>query len=530
MNLSLSKREKWIILGLGCLTVIAHFLNLGLMPLFGDESLRGTVAFEMMKRENYIVPTIWGEFYYRKPPFYNWILMGVFSLTGSFSEFVLRLPSVIPLMLFGATIWWMTRKYIGERAAVFTAFAFVLSGRLLTRDSMLGHIDIFYSWCTFIGFYSIHHFWKRNQLWALFLISYLISAAGVLMKGLPSFLFQGITLFVWFVYKRQFKVLFSLPHFAGIGLFVAIVGGYFWAYSEFNSLEDYFLELYDQSSQRTVIDRKWYEGILNILTFPFENFGHLFPTSLLLLFVFRKGIVRQWLSNDFLAFTFLTLAVNVLPYWLSPGYYPRYLFMLYPLVFVLGCYELENHSKHWPRVKNVLEWIMFGLIALLVPAFLVTPFVPQMETFAYRWWVAPLLALMMAGLVLLWFRMRDQRVYWFFFALVVFRIGFDAFVLPYRVTIEKGRYIDRKNESNKVLSLTQGGELRVLKDTPLFIEYAYYLGTGKDAVIWRDDEPQPGMYYLTKQRYMDMYEWEEYYQFPAGYREYQISLVKLKEQ
>ena len=182
-NYDLSSREKWIILILSLGTIVAHFLNLGLMPLLGDEGIRGSVAFEMMQRKNYIVPTIWDEFYYRKPPLYNWIMIGFYELTGSFSRYVLRLPSVIPHMIFGVVVWAMSRKAIGQRAAVYAAFAFILSGRLLTRDSMLGHIDILFSLTHFIGFYAIYFYWKRKQWWLLFLVSYSLAAAGVLMKG-----------------------------------------------------------------------------------------------------------------------------------------------------------------------------------------------------------------------------------------------------------------------------------------------------------------------------------------------------------
>ena len=52
----------------------AFFINLGLLPLFADEPTRANVALEMILSGNYSVPTIGGEYYYNKPPFYNWIL------------------------------------------------------------------------------------------------------------------------------------------------------------------------------------------------------------------------------------------------------------------------------------------------------------------------------------------------------------------------------------------------------------------------------------------------------------------------
>lgn len=521
-------RERWILLALTVLTVLAHFINLGLMPLFADEAIRASVAFEMMQHKNYIVPTIWGEFYYKKPPLYNWIIIAFFNAFDSYSEFVFRLPSVVPLMLFGATIWWVSRKRIGERAAILAAFGFVLSGRLLTRDSMLGHIDIAYSLVTFIGFYAVFHYWKRSEYFKLFMVSYLLAAAGVLMKGLPSFLFQGLTLLAWFSYKRDFRKLFSWQHFAGIGLFLFIVCGYFYWYSRYNSLEEYFFQLYDQSSQRTVIDRKWYESLLNILTFPFENLGHLFPTSLFLLFAFRKGIARHWLKNDFTAFTLITLAVNILPYWLSPGYYPRYLFMLYPLAFILGCEAFYAYSERTPKLRNIVLSVFLVAGCAILLSLLAVFFIEDVRTLEHAIPASIVLLLATALVLYLWFRQPAHRIYWSLFFVVLFRLGFDFFVIPYRVYVEKGQRIDRKYHSQQIVEITKGEPLKHKTGTPLFTEYAFYLGVGKGAIM-HPEAMKPGTFYLADANAVKDLNVDVFYKFHLGYKEYDIVLVKLRE-
>jgi len=86
----------WIIL---VLLLPALFINLGMLPLIADEATRGLVAFEMGQSGNLIIPTINGEYYFNKPPLYNWILLGFFDLFDQYSEFILRLPSVISLLI-----------------------------------------------------------------------------------------------------------------------------------------------------------------------------------------------------------------------------------------------------------------------------------------------------------------------------------------------------------------------------------------------------------------------------------------------
>ena len=143
------------------LSLPAFFINLGLMPLFADEPTRANVALEMILSKNYSVPTVGGEYYYNKPPFYNWILAGVYTLTGNFSEFSTRLPAIIPMFLFTITIFYSVSYLLRDkRIALLSAMLFLVNGRMLIYDSMLGHIDIFYSWLTYSSFVFIFYFFN----------------------------------------------------------------------------------------------------------------------------------------------------------------------------------------------------------------------------------------------------------------------------------------------------------------------------------------------------------------------------------
>ena len=126
------------------LAVPAFFFNLGLLPLFADEPTRANVALEMILTGNYSVPTIGGEYYFNKPPLYNWVLVLFYLLTDSFSEFVTRLPALIPLFLFAITIYYSVVYFLkNKQVALLSAMLSMVNGRMLVYDSMLGHIDIF---------------------------------------------------------------------------------------------------------------------------------------------------------------------------------------------------------------------------------------------------------------------------------------------------------------------------------------------------------------------------------------------------
>ena len=64
------------------LGAVALFLNLGLEPLHFEEPRRAIVALEMELTGNWWVPKINGEYYYNKPPVYNWLLIGLYKVFG----------------------------------------------------------------------------------------------------------------------------------------------------------------------------------------------------------------------------------------------------------------------------------------------------------------------------------------------------------------------------------------------------------------------------------------------------------------
>ena len=75
MNSPFSKLEKQVLLLLGVLLIASFFINIGEEPLYLEEPRRAMVAAEMEFQDNLIVPTHLGNFYYRKPPLFNWVVL-----------------------------------------------------------------------------------------------------------------------------------------------------------------------------------------------------------------------------------------------------------------------------------------------------------------------------------------------------------------------------------------------------------------------------------------------------------------------
>jgi hypothetical protein len=285
--------------------------------------------------------------------------------------------------------------------------------------------------------------------------------------------------------------------------------------------------LYGQAAMRTPAERSWFDTILNLVSFPFENFGHLFPTSIILLFAFRKGIFKKWLGNDFTAFVLITLAVNIVPYWLSPGYFPRYLFMLYPLVFLLSADAMMRFQKDSPRLNKFFEGFFLVVGSAVTVGFVAAFFVPEFYELPL---FVPSVIFCIAigsGILMLWFKWSQFRIYWSFAFLILFRLGFDLFVLPYRLEVEDSQPKYRKDQAQQIVALSGDKDLVMYSTTPLFMDYAFYMGVGKDAIIRKTTERLPNTVYLIDDARLENLDPPKVlYRFNSRFRENYLSLVE----
>jgi len=439
---------SWII---AVLLLPALFINLGSVPLIADEATRGVVAFEMQKTGNLITPTIHGEFYYNKPPLYNWIVLGFFNLAGSYSEWVLRLPAVLSLLLFSLVIYLTTRKEMGEKAAFLGALFFVTCGRVLFYDSMKGLIDLAFSLVVFLDFYVIYYFLSRKRLLPLYLLSYLLASAAFLMKGLPAALFQGLTLVAALAYFRSLRSLFHPSHLAGLAVFIFLTGGYYLLLWRDSGEPAFFSTLVTESTKRTFLEHGFLKTFWHLVYFPFEQAYHLLPWSLLFIYLFRKPFYRRLRENRYAGYLALVFLVNIPVYWVSVGTFPRYLFMLYPVLLILMA---DHHLAE--SGSNVIR----------------------------------------SG-----FRKQVQKIRpgWVIIALLVLRIAFNLWVLPHRR--EQAPQTAEKAAAREIAELTSGRELLIHPVTPASIEFVYYLSTARNEIVRKEyGEFREGVYYIFDDR------------------------------
>ncbi|MBN1183048.1 MAG: glycosyltransferase family 39 protein [Bacteroidales bacterium] len=475
------------------LLVPALFVNIGKLPLTSDEPTRAVVSLEMNLSGNYITPTIHGNYYYRKPPLYNWILAGLFKITHNESEFIVRLPAILSLIGFAITLFFFVKKNLSEKVALIATLMFVTSGRILFYDSQLGLIDLFYSWLTFTGFIVIYHFSQKQKFFLLFILSYFITTLGVLTKGLPSLLFQGITLLFVFVQNRDFKKLFHWAHFLGILLMVAIAGIYFWKYSKYNSPHTYIKSLLFESTQRTPLQHGVWDSLKHLLLFPFLQLYNIAPWSLLFILLLKKGLFKIVIKHPFIKYCLYLFLYNIIIYWISPSTLPRYLFMIYPLLFIFLAQLYHEADMYAPKLKQfLLKILIYSSITITAAGLVIFFFIFPQSSISFILKIG-FIIICLATLVYLMLKMAGYRIILFALILFTLRLGFNWFVIPYRYN-HSPEPVYRK-ASFEVARLTKGVKLFVYSFTPLDHTNIFYIEREKRDIVMRTNEPMKKNYY-----------------------------------
>jgi 4-amino-4-deoxy-L-arabinose transferase-like glycosyltransferase len=444
---TLSKKEFLALAGAAVLLVPALLLNLNIVPLYGEEPRRAVVAMEMLFRHNWLVPTVNGETYYLKPPFFNWILASLYSLTGVNSEFITRLPTVISALLLGLVIYETGNKYVSRTFGALSAMLFLTAAGNLFFNSLLAEIDLFYSLVTYTSLVCLFHFRQQGKYLLLFVTVYFLGAIGVLTKGMPSLVYTGLSLLVFFIYNKEFKKLFSFRHLLGILIFLAIVGGYFLAYFRQGDVILYLKSLSFESGKRFSGDTIW-DYLLQMIWFPADTLLNLLPASLLIVFTLRKGFFRTLNGNPLMKFSFLMLVIHYPVYWLPPGGRQRYIIMLYPFIIQILTYFYLLFISEERNKKEFLGRLRPSIVIVLI------------------------------------------------LIMIIGRLVFDLTVLPVRA--REGKSADNKKMALQLHELTKDSEVGVYRSTYFPMQCTYYLERKRNQIVPRQWEVIEGHFYFVQ--------------------------------
>ncbi len=438
--------------------LLGLFIHLGLAPLRLEEPRRALISLEMLFQDNWMVPTEMGEYYYKKPPAYNWVIGASYWLWGNQSEWAVRFLSVVSFVAIGGLVFAMGRHYVDRTFGIYAGLlTLAMVDIVFYFSTAAGEIDLFYSFVTLASFFTLFHFYQRQHYYAMFMITYALGAVGTLTKGLPSPVFLGVSVLVWLAYRRDLRRLFTDAHLAGIGVFVVLVGSYFACYNLFNNVALYFTSeesLWSQTSERTAFQNSFGALLTHLLFFPLETLKNVAPATLLLPFSLRRGMLRALMQHPFVGFCLLMLAGNGLVYWLSPGTRSRYVYMLYPLLVIVLTYGYHSYPLTADVRHRIFRIAVRTLLVLTAVAGLVLPFVALPEVPFNTGAVAAVLGLGAAGLLVLQVRQPAYSLLAIIALVGLIRLVFDFTILPARAAMGTG--YEQKEYGQRIAALTRG--------------------------------------------------------------------------
>ncbi|WP_235296754.1 ArnT family glycosyltransferase [Portibacter marinus] len=508
----------------------AFLINLDLITLNEDESIRALVALEMRLSGDYFTPTLNGTLYYSKPPLYNWILNISYTLMGSLNEWALRIPTLFFLMVYAFTIYYYSQKYYDRQFAFINAMLFVTCGRILFWDSMLGYIDMCYSWVTYMELMVIFHCYHKGQYLKMFLLSSFLAAVGFLLKGFPTILFQGLSLVVFFGYQKDLKRLLSKEHLFGILVFCAIVGSYYLYYYSANPEGRAITGLLDQSTRRTLMHdtHTIWDFFRHLIIYPFQNTYDFFPWSIMVIYLFRRDLLKILFKNEFIKYCAIIFGVNILVYWASIEVYPRYILMLIPILFSVFLYLHKLHYEDETVLYKV--FIYFSIATIIVGAFLgiVFPFMERLNDVSIPILKGAAVSVSLIFIAYYFYHHKQQRLITLISALLIIRIGFNWFILPDRH--EHDPATAYKQQAISVGERYKDEDLRIWERTKIDYTSSFYISSTRGRITERDmeHEDEQVYYVIDEEKYQVPDSFEIVDQFQIRERDKILSIVQKK--
>ena len=400
---------------------IALFGWQNVIELRAEEPRRALISLEMLLSGDYLIPHINGWVYYNKPPLFNWIMVAFFKIFGNTDAWVVRLPSLLGYIGLALTHYFFSRKHIGHRAALFSSLACITGIDLLLYASInAGEIDLLYALVVYVQAIAIFHFQQRKEYWRMYLVTYLLTFVGFMLKGLPSLAFQASTILIWLLINKQWKKLFHPAHFAGIALMLALFFSYFYPVSLNANWKGILARQFVEASIRTGLETHWSETLLQSLINPFRFAQLLLPWSLLLIPIFRFREFRNTLlkgikKNPFLLFCIVFVLANIGLYWFTADFKSRYQYMFFPFVLSLLFYP-KGLAARW------FSGAIF--MTLMVIAFLALPFIDYFKPVPHIFLKSILVALALSATVFLYLK-KDKGLMYIILFMAILRVGYN---------------------------------------------------------------------------------------------------------
>ncbi len=171
-----------------------------------------------------VVPTLCNETRLQKSPGAYWaVCLTGYLRGGRIDEVTARIPNAVAAVLLVLTIFWLTRRIAGDRAAIFAGFAAASSAMVLnwsheaTSDLGVATLIAMSLACLWVASEDEPPGPKRTLLW---LLGYLLAGLAMLYKMPLPIVCVGLPAVLYVVLLRRWRIFASGWHLLGLVLFL----------------------------------------------------------------------------------------------------------------------------------------------------------------------------------------------------------------------------------------------------------------------------------------------------------------------
>jgi 4-amino-4-deoxy-L-arabinose transferase-like glycosyltransferase len=365
--------------------------GLGSVELKHEEPRRALPAVHMIATGDWLVPRVGEVPYLRKPPLLNWLIAGMFKLTGGRSEWAVRFPSVLATLILALGVVLFGQRWLGHLGGLIASI-FFLTNLAVLESGRLAELEAVYISLTGLALVIWLAEWYcgttglRLWLWPAVLL-----ALGLLTKG-PTHLifFYGVIIPV-LIWGKEIKLLVRPAH--GVGLLLMLVIFSLWAipcsfavgqHGPLGVWEFWIHQITSRASEGEAFRvQTW------LLNFP-QTLKNFLPWTPLLILLWTSGIDRseteavttesgpdRFRAQAIFYGARLGMVITCLLMCLLPSGSPRYIYPLFVVpcvllgqVFVQGKSNrlLHGYLKSWRWLNAVL--LVAGALAVLAIPFI----------------------------------------------------------------------------------------------------------------------------------------------------------------
>lgn len=364
--------------------------GLGSVELKHEEPRRALPAVHMMATGDWLVPRVGEVPYLRKPPLLNWLIAGMFKLTGGRSEWAVRLPSVLATLVLALGIVIFGQCWLGRLGGLIASICF-LTNLAVLESGRLAELEAVYICLTGLALVVWLARWYRGitglRLWVWPAI---LLALGLLTKG-PTHLifFYGVIIPV-LIWGNDLKLLVRPAH--GLALLLMLVVFSLWAipcsfavgqHDPLGVWQFWIHQITSRASEAEAFRvQTW------LLNFP-QTLKNFLPWTPLLILLWTSGIepetmtvTKETAPGRFRAQAIfygssLGMVITCLLMCVLPGGSPRYIYPLFAVpCLLLGQVFVQGKSN--PLTLEYLKWwrwinavlIVAGALAVLAIPFI----------------------------------------------------------------------------------------------------------------------------------------------------------------